>query len=404
MTIRLLYLTREPHPSFRPDIATLFGQYLPRHGVCSDLVALQDGEQAAWAGGGAHTRKGKGKLGRIMTRMGLACSLFRLARGPQYQAIQVRDRIGGALIGLLAARWRGLPFFYWMSFPFAELWQDMGTGREAASGSRLSRLKWRVRGSLAAFILYRVVLPRADHVFVQSDAMAAMLARRGLDPDAMTPVPMGVAVPDHLDQVAPSDDPRLAGRKVVIYLGALERMRHPEVMVEAMAEVRRSEPQALLVLVGDSQTPGDRAWLEQQVRRCGVQDHVLITGWMAPADAWRYLRAATVGLSPIPCSRVLSLGTPTKVCEYLAYGLPVVANGDHPDQAALLEQTQGGLCVAPTAAGFAAGILELLADPQRASAMAAAGREAIRAARSYDVLAEALARQYGRLLAQPAAA
>lgn len=402
MTIRLLYLTREPHPSFRPDIATLFGQYLPKHGVRADLVALQDGEPAAWQAGAAHTRRASGKLGRLWNRQGLAWSLFSLARGRQYQAIQVRDRIGGAAIGLLAARWRGLPFFYWMSFPFAESWQDMGSGREASAGSALRRLMWRVRGKLAAFVLYRLVLPRANHVFVQSEAMRTMLAQRGLDPATMTPVPMGVAIPDSLDTVVPSDDPRLAGRKVLVYLGALERMRHPEVMVEAMVEVARREPKALLVLVGDSQTPGERAWLEQQVVRHGVQDHVLITGWMAPADAWRYLRAATIGLSPFPRSRVLEVASPTKVCEYLAYGVPVVAN-DQPDQAALLAQTKGGLCVPLTAAGFAQGILELLADPQRASAMAAAGREAIRAARSYDVLAQSLARQYERLLAQPVA-
>jgi glycosyltransferase involved in cell wall biosynthesis len=401
MTIRLLYLTREPHPSFRPDIATLFGRHLPRHGVHSDLVALQDGEQKEWPCGTAFTRKANGKFGRLWHRMALACSLFRRARGGCYDAIQVRDRIGGALIGLLAARWHGLPFYYWMSFPFVEFWQDVGAGREAPGSSRLRRLLSGVRGSLGAFVLYRIVLPRADHVFVQSDAMRAKVAALGIDPAAMTPVPMGVTVPEQLDHVTPSDDPRLAGRKVVMYLGALERMRHPEVMVEAMVEVVRREPQALLVLVGDSQTPGDRAWLEQQVQRCGVQDHVLITGWMAPADAYRYLRAAIVGLSPIPCSRVLELGTPTKVCEYLAYGLPVVANGQ-PDQATLLEQTGGGLCVPLSAEGFAEGILAMLADPQRARMMAEQGRARIGQLRSYDVLGEQLAAQYRRLLGRSA--
>lgn len=401
MTIRILYLTREPHPSFRPDIATLFGKFLPPHGIGTDLVALQEGEPAAWAGGAAHTAGGKGKLGRLMARMGRACALFRLAQGGRYQAIQVRDRIGGALIGLLAARWHGLPYFYWMSFPFVEFWQDVGAGREAVGATRLRRLVLRLRGHLGAFLLYRVILPRADHIFVQSDAMRAMLAQLGLDPANMTPVPMGVTVPEQLDHVVPSDDARLAGRKVVMYLGALERMRHPEVMVEAMVEVARREPQALLVLVGDSQTPGDRAWLEQQVQRCGVQDHVLITGWMAPADAWRYLRAAAVGLSPIPCTRVLSLGTPTKVCEYLAYGLPVVAN-DQPDQATLLAQTGGGLCVPLSADGFAQGILAMLADPDQARAMAEQGRARIGQLRSYHVLAEQLAAQYRRLLGRSA--
>jgi len=77
--------------------------------------------------------------------------------------------------------------------------------------------------------------------------------------------------------------------------------------------------------------------------------------------------------------------------------VPVVAN-DQPDQAALLAQTGGGLCVPLTAAGFADGILALLDDPAQAAAMAARGREAIGGLRSYEVLASQLAAQYQRLL------
>lgn len=398
MTIRLLYLTREPHPSFRPDLLTLFGKALPALGIQADIVATGAATAVQeWDGGRAYTQGGGGRLSRWLGRYLVALRLFTLPRRQRYDAIQVRDRVLGALIGLLAARWHGLPFFYWMSLPFPEAWLDLGDGAAASGASRLQRWRWRLRGAVAAWLVYRVVMPRARHVFVQSDAMRDMLAARGIAPERMTPVPMGVALPPSLDAVAPSDDPRLAGRSVVMYLGALERSRHPEVMIEAMVTVAARKPQALLVLVGDSQSPGERAWLEQEIVRHGVREHALITGWMAPADAWRYLRAAAIGLSPFPRTRVLEVASPTKVCEYMAYGLPVVAN-DQPDQAALLAQTGGGLCVPLTAAGFAAGILALLDDPDQAAAMAVRGRQAIAGLRSYEVLASALAAQYRRLL------
>lgn len=398
MTVRLLYLTRESHPSFRPDIATLFGQYLPRHGVQSDLVALDDGAApSGWAAGAALLRRPRGRLRRLWARQALALDLYRHARRGRYDAIQVRDRIAGALLGLIVARLRGLPFFYWMSLPFPDAWLDLGAGAAANSASPLQRWAWRARGMVASVILYRLVLPRADHLFVQSDAMLAMLAAKGLPASRMTPVPMGVAIPESLDAVVASDDARLAGRRVIVYLGALERLRHPEVMIEAMVDVARRHPDALLVMVGDSQHPGERAWLEQEIVRHGLQGHALITGWMPAVQAWRYLRAAEIGLSPFPRSRILEVASPTKVCEYLAYGIPVVAN-DQPDQAALIAQTGGGLCVPLTPAGFAAGMLELLDDPARARAMAQAGRAAIAGLRSYDVLAAALAAQYRRLL------
>lgn len=39
MSIRLLYLTAETCPTFRADVNVLFGKYLPRHGMHSDIVA-----------------------------------------------------------------------------------------------------------------------------------------------------------------------------------------------------------------------------------------------------------------------------------------------------------------------------------------------------------------------------
>jgi len=398
MTIRLLYLTRESHPSFRPDIVTLFGHSLPANSVYVDLVALQAGNQPAkWPAGEAFVRKANSRFGRVIARLRLALDLFSLSGRKAYDAIQVRDQVFGALIGLAVARWRGIPFFYWMSFPFPELWQEMGAAHAETLGSKLRRLGWRVRGSVSAWLLYRYILPRTDHVFVQSAAMRKMLEQHGLSGAGMTAVPMGVAMPKELARIVPSDDPRLEGKQVVVYLGALERIRHPEVMLEAMVAVAHAVPNALLVLVGDSQSADDRSWLEDEIRRLGMEDHVTITGWLLPDQAWRYLRAATIGLSPFPRTHVLEVASPTKVCEYLAYGLAVIAN-DQPEQAYLLRETGGGLCVTLSAEGFSSGILELLADPVKTRKMAEVGRTAIGHLRSYDVLGVKLAESYRQIL------
>lgn len=383
----------------------MFGSSLPDEGVYSDLVALRNGSKpVSWGAGQAFVRTANSRVGVVLARLRVAFDLFALSRRQPYAAIQVRDRVLGAFIGLLAARWRGIPFFYWMSLPFPEAWQDMGSSSQPkTAGARLRRVAWQLRGALAAWLLYLVVLPRADHVFVQSTAMRAMLVRRGIAEARMTPVPMGVAVPQSLASIPPADDSRLRGRRVLIYLGALERIRRPEIMVEAMQLVMREAPDALLVLVGDSQTPGERAWLEAEIQRLGLADYVIITGWLPADQAWRYLRAASIGLSPFPRTRVLEVASPTKICEYLAYGLPVIAN-DQPEQDYLLDATGGGLCVALSAEGFASGILELLADPMRARQMGEVGRDAIAQLRSYDVIGAQLAKCYRQLLQQPQAA
>lgn len=400
MTIRILYLTREAFPSFRPDISTLFGKSLPAVGVCSDLVALAATDAvdaASWPAGEVFTRRATSKVGRLVARLRLAFDIFKLAGTKQYAAIQVRDRVFGALIGLIAARWHGLPFIYWMSLPFPEAWQDMGKSTAITIVSAGRQLRWRVQGSIAGWILYTLVLPRASHVFVQSDAMLSMLATRGINPKQMTPVPMGVDTACDLEQVIPSTDVRLEGKRVIVYLGALERIRHPEIMVTAMTMVTQRCPDAVLALVGDSQTAGERQWLQGEIDRLGLGASVFITGWLQPNVARGYLRSASVGLSPFPRSRVLEVASPTKVCEYLAYGVPVVAN-DQPDQAYLLRETAGGLCVPLTPEGFAAGILELLADPPRAKQMAFNGKRVIAALRGYEVIGTRLGTRYKELL------
>lgn len=399
MSIRILYLTREAHPSFRPDIANLFGSSLPKHGIFADILASGSTSRTApWAEAGtAFTISNKGRLARIFGRFQLGLKLFTLPRQFNYDAIQVRDRVLGALVGLLAARFYRVPFFYWMSLPFPEAWLDLSGGQAANSSGHIQRLSWFLRGKVASFLLYKIVFPRCDHLFVQSNAMREMLVGHGIRAELMTPVPMGVAIPSDLDAIVPIDDERLAGRKIIIYLGALERLRHPEIMVHAMSEVIHEYPEALLLLVGDSQNSGEREWLQNEINVRSLENHVLITGWVSPTEAWRYLRTARIGLSPFPRSRVLEVASPTKVCEYLAYGVPVIAN-DQPDQKDLIDATGGGLCVPLTASGFAGGILNLLRDPQRAAAMAINGRIKIASLRSYDVLAGQLANRYKSLL------
>ncbi|MDF9392755.1 MULTISPECIES: glycosyltransferase [Methylococcus] len=399
MNIRLLYLTREPFPTFRVDVATLFGRYLPKFGVYSDVVALQEGEvgEHAWEAGGVFTRTARSRWGRIWARLMLALDLFRLARA-DYAAVQVRDRIVGALIGLWAARLWRKPFYYWMSFPFPEYWSERGSPDPSRLVGAGRRLLFRLRGRLSAWLLYRRVLPAADHIFVQSDAMRTLLASHGLPAARMTPVPMGATIPDRIEDIPPADDPRLAGRRVIVYLGALERARRSEVMLEAMAAVRDEFPTALLVCVGDAEEEIERLWFDGLVGQLGLQDHVLFTGWLPGEKARRYLRNAEIGLSPCARTPSLEVASPTKVIEYMAWGVPVVAN-DLPDQAYLIGETGGGICVPLTPEGFAAGILQLLRDPAAARRMGEAGRRAIPALRSYEVIARNLAGKYRQLAA-----
>lgn len=395
--IRLLYIVEEPWPTYRADLAALFGKYLPRHGIASDIVTDRDSaaltDSITWPGGAAVLcRAARGPMKRhVMKLWHNAATMLRCDRA-RYDAIQVRDMPVSAVIGLVLARCKRLPFFYWMSFPQSE-GQVM---RARARGMRAGLHYWfpLVQGTVGQWLLYKVVLPHADHVFVQSEQMALDLARRGIAAARMTAVPMGVDLElAQVQGIAASDDERLAHKQVLVYLGTLDRARSIEVLFHMLALIVVKLPGVVLVLAGDTEDVQHRAWLQAEAMRAGVNASVIWTGWQPTGLALRYVRAALVGLSPFPRGHLLDSASPTKAIEYMALGVPVVVN-DNPDQQQVVNAAACGLCVVLGADTFAAAVLSLLGDPARRAAMGRAGQRYVAQHRGYDTISNRLAASY----------
>ncbi|ODU51042.1 MAG: hypothetical protein ABS92_01100 [Thiobacillus sp. SCN 63-374] len=401
--MRMLLLTPETCPTFRVDVETLFGKFLPRHGVHSDLVAgLTPGHEgvAVWGGGEAHLVDVSGGQAKkhFKTLLHGIRALF-VADRIRYQALQVRDMPVMAAFGVLAARLKGLKFFYWMSYPMPEGQIALARERGLSDGLLKYLFPW-LRGRVGRLLLYRFVLPRADHVFVQTERMLESMVEKGVARDKMTPVPIGVDL-DEIEASAgsPVDDPRLRGKRVLVYLGTLDRPRKIDVLFDMLAILRATQPDVVLVLVGDTEDTKFREWLEAQAASAGVADAVIWTGWLPMQEGWRYVRAAEIGLSPIPRGPLLDVGSPTKALEYIALGIPVLGN-DNPDQAWVIQESGAGRCVPYTAEDFASAVTELLGiAPQERAAMAERGRRFVREHRDYAVIGAIVAARYKRLMA-----
>lgn len=395
--LHLLYVSHESWPTFRPDVAVLFGKYLPRLGITSDLVTESDASAGnrprGWGGGQALLcRAPASRVGQYFAKTWHNLRMLLNFDRRLYDGIQVRDMPVAALAALLVARIKRVPFFYWMSFPQSE----GQIARAQARGPQAGMRYWfpLLQGMLGKWLLYRIVLPRADHVFVQSQKMLEDVAQHGIPPERMTPVPMGVDLETaQPERIVPSDDPCLQGRRVLVYLGALDHARKIETLFEMLAIVRKRVPDVLLVLAGDTEDAAHREWLKREAAWLDVMSNILWTGWLPTEQAWRYVRAAEIGLSPIPRGFLLDCGSPTKAIEYMALGLPVVGN-DNPDQALVVKEGGAGICVELTPQNFADAVTELLENPERRSSMALSGQRYVRQARSYDRLAEDVAHAY----------
>jgi hypothetical protein len=246
------------------------------------------------------------------------------------------------------------------------------------------------RGMVGKFLLYKVVLRYCDHAFVISDKLKEELEQRGIASSVMTPLPMGIDL-DMIESVsAEVADERLKGKKVIAYLGALDKIRKIDFFFDVLTKVAVYEPDAVLLLIGDAHERSDLLWLKKKAEDFGVSERIIWTGWLPRAQAWSYAKGAHVGVCAVPPGFIFETMSPTKAVEFLALGVPVVVS-HQPDQTKLVQDSGGGLSVDYDADDFAEAILKILKDESAAKKMGTTGKAYVQRCRSYEALASLVA-------------
>ena len=398
----MLFWTREEFQTFRVDVDVLFGRELIGRGHEIDLVmespdaSIAAGEYP-WYGRKVFVGRpsGRGLWGRLTRHPRVFLHDLRMLLRPAtraYGALQFRDKFLIAAIGVLVARRRRQKCFYWLSFPYPE--DDLL--RASTGQSRFPALV-RLRGRLTAWLLYRWILPRVDHAFVQSERMREDIAAQGVPRDRMTPVPMGIDL---------ADTPRLTRRAapapgedwVLGYLGTLSADRHVVTLVDMLDQLRRAGEPVRLLMIGDAFEAADRRLIESRAAARGLTPWLQITGSLPRAEAIARMAAVDIALSPYYPSPLLQSTSPTKLVEYLALGVPVVAS-EHPEQRAILRASKAGLCTPWGARHFARGVRWLMRRGEAELAgMGDRGRAWVVNHRTYSGIADRLEREYRRLI------
>jgi glycosyltransferase involved in cell wall biosynthesis len=404
---RFLFVTSDPFPPFRPDVEILFGKEFLNRGYSIDWImqSEESGQRAEcveWRGCKvwlASADAGAGRLDRVRKHVSFLRNdmrVFSVARSGDYDFIQVKDKFLGAVMAIVAARRRGIKFFFWLSFPFPEHYFALAKSPESRY-----RFFYLLRGLTFKYLLYRVICRRADHVFVQSEEMKRVMNEKGVPKEKMTPVPMGVDLDTFEVGDAAPTKPTGDTSPSILYLGSLDRLRRVDFLLEVFAVLVEKYPKAKLYFVGDSEDPEARVFLEDEARRLGVEDNVVFTGFLAREEALDYVRAATVCVALTRSDATYGVASSTKLIEYMALEKPVLAN-THPDQEQVIRESGGGLCVPWELESFVDGLTWLLEHPSEAIAMGKKGRDYVKRARSYEAIADSLAAQYSRLMEEDA--
>ena len=164
---------------------------------------------------------------------------------------------------------------------------------------------------------------------------------------------------------------------LVIYLGGLERNRGSRLMIEAFAQVHRKHPEARLLHVGHFMPPELEQEVLRDAQRHGLEEAVRFVGRVPFDEVGRYLERAAVGWvtwQPYPKNQK---NVPTKLFEYMAYGLPVVSSDLDSTRRFVEDGVSGHLVRADDAGAHAEAIIDLLEDRPAAAAIGLRGREQV---------------------------
>jgi glycosyltransferase involved in cell wall biosynthesis len=169
-------------------------------------------------------------------------------------------------------------------------------------------------------------IARADSVVTVNQACAKLFASRSCPSPKVTVI---MNSPDERifgfrpahARTAPGECPD--GPFVLMYHGSLVERNGLDLAIDALAQVRRSVPNAELRIYGRS-TPFLNRMLEEVDKR-GLQQAVRYLGPKSLEQLVPAIEACDVGVIPNHRSVFTELNTPTRIFEYLALGKPVIA-------------------------------------------------------------------------------
>ena len=280
-------MSSDPYPPTRVDVSVLFGEELAGRGHRIDwiLQSEADCERAyvtPWGGGACVGRRHQpphlpaARIPKHLAGIWNDARVFGLLRGDRYDAIEVKDKFLGGVFAVLAARLHGKSSSTGCRIPFRR-----NISRGPATGGPLPVSLPDARPWISV-LLYRILLPAADHVFVQSEQMRRDVAAEGIPLAKLTAVPMGIKMDSRASLPAARVRSRIPRGSPASCISARSAAAAHRFSAAGVGPGATQMPDVKLYLVGQGELPGDEEFLKREAHDLGVAGSVIFTGQLPP--------------------------------------------------------------------------------------------------------------------------
>jgi glycosyltransferase involved in cell wall biosynthesis len=179
-------------------------------------------------------------------------------------------------------------------------------------------------------------------------------------------------------------------KEIVLTIGNIRRVKGIDIFLRAAANVCKSHPSALFVIVGDNHDPVHFNELNELISELGISRNVLFYG--PSEDIAGFLAAGDVFCLP---SR--SEGFSNALIEAMGAGVACVATRVGGNVEAIEQNCNGVLVPSEDATALSSAINELLDDPTRARVLGRAARETVHVRFTHEAMMTHLINIYDRL-------